>query len=280
MNTILFGNYPQSEAPEDLYIKLSSFAKRIDSQKANGEADARFWTGDDKIKKQYGIVNNSKTFFYEKHRYRRIRMKNNEDRWFVYEPISWDVINEDDDTMTLMSKKVLDISVFNPNIYMNSMMDDSANWYVLQTTRPANVFYGSYLDLWLNYFFIHDAFTKEERDRMKEYELPKDYYEYSCGVYDDHDLYERIMYERKIQLPQIDVLRQSHILSKEPTAFVEAQRSIDEYWLMDFYDYYDSLPFEVGLLIDTCKGLRHANEEYGVVPLMTIRKKHDCVENI
>ena len=277
MKTVLFGTYPQSEVSEELRKKLNSLLRETEKHPFEFDTSNRLFEYDHdecwgKIKKQFKIANNSKRYSYNQQIFRRVLVPKKADRWFAYEPISWAVLAEDEHSMLLVSEKVLDKSCFNPNVYVNYEIDDGHYWYVLQSDREANVFYGSYMDLWLNYSFLHDAFTKDERNQIVEYGLPHRYHEYVGGKYDNYDLQDRVMYERKIQLPSEELLKRSRTDDRIMTAFSKAQKGTSEYWYMDSWDYYGSTPCRAGISVLTNKGMRDVTETCGVVPVITVKK--------
>ena len=86
--------------------------------------------------------------------------------WFQFESIRWEVIQEEEDTMTLLSADILDTQFFNPCIQDDGSEEDFGHYRILNTVHPANVFADSFLEYWLNTVFRETAFNAQEKERL------------------------------------------------------------------------------------------------------------------
>ena len=205
---------------------------------------------------------------------RRIETEDGRIGWYAYEPLRWEVIEEDDESMLLLCTSVIDYMPMNPRTETQKHRCDGDYTYVIDSNTYANVFYGSYLDMWLNCVLLPDAFKEEEKSRLIPYEVPIRLRAQGYG-----DAYSsRIGYEKKILIPGEEQLKGLPPEDRKPSDHAAHLGAKDDFWLIDKLDDYDTGDDAyVGIAMHTARGSRPAHlkevqEHCGVVPMIRVKK--------
>ena len=179
-NHIYLGTYPQTlEKDEKKLEKLNKKITNLPTESNNfGWTSYKYYIEDEVVDFMYYIdidLNNDETYDYRGVYFNRYRpfhthMEDIETHanqlyneyyintvyFFKYETIKWDILEEKDDTLTLISSNLLDSQDYYPSFSRNLLDHDGvmvyANNYELSTIRK-----------WLNEVFYETAFTGKEK---------------------------------------------------------------------------------------------------------------------
>ncbi|MBR5371216.1 MAG: hypothetical protein IK130_03270 [Oscillospiraceae bacterium] len=191
----LFGNYPQSAVQE---LSLITHLRMIaDAQNA--------WQ-----------IRSKKLIFadimHSGEKYRGIfRPDVQKTSWFRFEPIRWNILEQNDRTMLLHSAAILDAQRFNRDVVSEYIADDG--FYYYRGTKPAeerkwhspaekaadyaNIFLFSDLKYWLENDFLSSAFNADEAGRILT-EIREDH---ALGEWQKHSHKVFLLSEQEIYAP-------------------------------------------------------------------------------
>ena len=191
----LFGSYPQSAVQD---ISLTAALRMIaDTQNA--------WQIHSK-KTIYADVTNGGE------KYRGIfKPEIQRTSWFRFDPIRWNILEQNDHTMLLHSAVILDAQRFNRETVSEHITDDGFYYYrgskpvaersyqnpVEKAADYANIFLFSDLKKWLEQDFLNTAFSDEETDRILT-EIREDH---AAGEWQKHAHRVFLLSEQEIYAP-------------------------------------------------------------------------------
>lgn len=155
---ISFGHYPQTVADEQTSLQLATLIPKNGIYYFNENKYIKFTSNlhsDYKIYRDDFVFSNGNP------------IENQKEYFFKLEPIKWRILTETDTDYFILSDKILDHILFNTQISRTTLYY-SGNYL-------ANSWEGSSIFNWFNNnypgCFLHDAFSQEEQDQIKEIDL-------------------------------------------------------------------------------------------------------------
>ena len=268
----LFGMYPQS-AVQDIEI-ATALRMSADAQNA--------WQIQSKKLIYADLVLSGE-------KYRGIfRPDTQKTSWFRFEPIRWNVLEQDAQTMLLHSAGILDAQRFNRDVVSECITDDGIYYY--RGTQPAderswhspqekaadyaNLFRFSDLKIWLENDFLKTAFSAEETGRIQTV-MREDH---AAGEWQKHPYRAFLLSEQEIYAPEY----RTQVLGrfKHATPYAKAVGCKNGAWWTETA--FDDCGIEAccGILVRTVKRLlkesatltEKATVLSGVVPVIRIAK--------
>ena len=270
----LLGSYPQS-AVQDISI---STALRLTADAQNA------WQIHSKKIIYADVLNGD-------YKYRGIyRPETQKTSWFRFEPIRWNILEQDDKTMLLHSAMILDAQRFNHDTVSEYITDDG--FYYYRGTQPieersyhtpvekaadyANLFLYSDLAHWLEQDFLATAFTAKEAARILT-EIREDH---ATGEWQKHPHKVFLLSEQELYAPQYRTQALGRF--KHATPYAKAVGCKNGAWWTETG--YDDFGVEAycGMLVRTVKRLlkesatltEKATSLSGVVPVIRVQKNN------
>ena len=209
-NSVIFGNYPQSQIVDEEIIKKLNAATGVNKYADLTDVEIEGWTYFDYLKKgeiaknmaYYDITIDGDTYrgVYIKEYTQKLGCLTDRDDsynyqndygytkgnvyWFKYEPIKWVILKEDKENnkAMIMAELALDVKPFQDLVKQDNRMFYNGSLNAPEDTMSYNWEY-SYIRKWLNETFYNNAFTELQKEIIQTVKIDNSAYNdtvYTC----------------------------------------------------------------------------------------------------